>query len=89
MPRVLICRHGETKLNAGGESAERIRGWKDIPLDDNGQRQAQELAKELAVYDIREIWSSPLSRAFDTAMAIPPRLTFLLFAKTSRCCLGI
>jgi len=71
MPRVIIARHGETKLNVNdSESAERIRGWKDIPLDGEGVRQANALAKKLSEYDVREIYSSPLSRAFDTACAI-------------------
>jgi broad specificity phosphatase PhoE len=50
-------RHGETALNRktphgdsqdGAPSAERIRGWRDVPLDDTGKAQALAIASHLA-----------------------------------------
>jgi probable phosphoglycerate mutase len=70
MSRVVLVRHGETSLNAGGGSAERIRGWKDIPLDSEGEAQAKREAQFLSKYDVVEICSSTLARAMDTGQAI-------------------
>ena len=73
MPKIILVRHGETKLNAKshGDSNERIRGWADIPLDRNGIRQADDVAKYIAAnFDIKEIYSSPLIRAVVTAQTI-------------------
>lgn len=67
----MLVRHGSTTLNAvGNESAERIRGWRDIPLNAAGREDARRVAKELADAPIAAIYSSPLSRAMDTALAI-------------------
>ncbi|HEY1808856.1 MAG TPA: histidine phosphatase family protein [Acidobacteriaceae bacterium] len=60
----VICRHGETDLNAGN----RFRGWLDVPLDSAGEEQAEAAASFLTLqYDIKRIISSPLLRAFTTA----------------------
>lgn len=60
----LICRHGETELNAGNC----FRGWLDVPLDENGERQARDTAAFLKQnYDVKHIFASPLFRAVTTA----------------------
>jgi len=59
----LICRHGETELNA----EDIMRGWIDAPLDAHGMKEAGKIAKVLKRYPIRQIWSSPLQRAVNTA----------------------
>jgi len=59
----LICRHGETKLNA----EDIMRGWIDAPLDAYGKKEAEKIAKVLKKYPIRQIWSSPLQRSVCTA----------------------
>lgn len=70
MGRVLLVRHGETSYNKGGESAERIRGWIDMPLDQDGYAEADRLAHSLKDHDIVEVFTSPLLRARDTALRI-------------------
>lgn len=72
MPLVLLCRHGTTALNKGsaGESDERIRGWSDVPLDEQGKKDAEILAKKSAKFPIERIYSSTLDRAMETANAI-------------------
>lgn len=60
----LICRHGETELNAG----DCFRGWLDVPLDDNGEHQARATATFLKQnYDVKHVFASPLFRAVTTA----------------------
>ena len=64
--RILAIRHGETAWNVD----TRIQGQIDIPLNDHGCWQAQQLAKALVDEDIDAIYASDLSRAFDTAQAV-------------------
>lgn len=70
-PRLILCRHGSTKFNGKGiASADRIRGWIDVPLDREGEEQAVELTNRLKGEEIAEIHSSPLVRAEETAERI-------------------
>ncbi len=64
--RILAVRHGETAWNVD----TRIQGQIDIPLNDHGRWQAQQLAKALVDEDIHAIYASDLSRAFHTAQAV-------------------
>ncbi|MBS1248741.1 MAG: Phosphoserine phosphatase 1 [Chloroflexi bacterium] len=60
---LLLIRHGETAWNR-----EKIfRGVHDIPLNENGRAQAEQLAQALAGREIHAAYSSPLSRAMETA----------------------
>ena len=61
--RVLLIRHGETPSNR----QEIFRGREDVPLNENGIRQAEALAASLEDIRIAAVYSSPLSRAVDTA----------------------
>ncbi len=61
--RVLLIRHGETAWNR----QEIFRGREDIPLNENGIRQAEALAGSLSDLEIAAVYSSPLSRATQTA----------------------
>jgi probable phosphoglycerate mutase len=63
---VYVLRHGRTALNAAGL----LRGRLDEPLDGIGRAEAAALAKLFAAVALREIVSSPLSRARDTALAV-------------------
>lgn len=63
---VYIFRHGETDSNA----QKRMQGWLDVPLNANGVAQAQALAQKLAGVKFDVVYSSPLSRALDTARAV-------------------
>lgn len=76
--KVILVRHGETAFNkksghgASADVGERIRGWKDIPLDAQGRADANRIAESLkrSHESIERIYSSPLSRAADTARRI-------------------
>jgi broad specificity phosphatase PhoE len=63
-----LIRHGETEWNVSG----RWQGHTDIPLNDVGKRQAELVANRLRAEEVRfdAIYSSDLSRAFQTAWAI-------------------
>ena len=63
---ILLVRHGETAWNR----AEIFRGVYDIPLNDNGRLQAGHLARSLASRPIDVAYSSPLSRARETACIV-------------------
>ena len=65
--RIIAVRHGETAWNVD----TRIQGQLDVPLNDNGRRQAQRLARALAASEqISAVYSSDLLRAWDTAQSI-------------------
>ena len=60
---ILVIRHGETDWNR-----ERVfRGVFDIPLNDNGRDQARLAGEALRLDKIDAAYSSPLSRAVETA----------------------
>ncbi len=60
---IYLIRHGQTAWN----KSTIFRGQKDIPLDEYGHKQAKLTAKYLKDKNIKYIFSSPLSRAMDTA----------------------
>src|SRR6185503_1269023 len=62
-PRVWLVRHGETEWARLG----RHTGRTNIPLTELGRQQARGVAARLAGHTFAEVWSSPLSRALDTA----------------------
>ncbi len=61
MQQVLLIRHGETEWSRGGQHTGRT----DVPLTDEGRRQAEGIGRWL---DRRRlaVWTSPLARARDT-----------------------
>ena len=61
--RILLMRHGETAWNR----SKVFRGLHDIPLNDTGRAQAMQLGAALATYKIHAAYTSPLSRAVETA----------------------
>jgi broad specificity phosphatase PhoE len=70
---VWIIRHGRTALNKDGASAgtgDRIRGWRDVPLDEEGQKQALEIAQWAVRLKPALIYTSNLQRASFVASAI-------------------
>ncbi|HUG42608.1 MAG TPA: histidine phosphatase family protein [Acidobacteriota bacterium] len=69
MTRLILVRHGESAWNAEG----RVQGQSDPPLSKFGRRQADAIAEELADRGIREIHSSDLRRAAQTANALAER----------------
>jgi broad specificity phosphatase PhoE len=69
MTEIVIVRHGETESNRLGL----FRGRLDVPLNDAGRAQAERAAAALATEPISRVYSSPLSRALETARAIGSR----------------
>lgn len=63
---IYIFRHGQTDYNV----QRRVMGHVDIPLNETGIAQANELANALATKSIQAIYSSPLSRARQTAQIV-------------------
>lgn len=65
-PTLLLIRHGQTAWNV----QRRVLGRTDIPLDAEGRAQAARLPA--AVGPVAAVWTSPLSRARDTAVGLVP-----------------
>lgn len=66
MTEILLIRHGETAWNA----KRRLQGHLDIPLNEEGERQAAALGRALREESLDAIFSSDLQRARQTAQAI-------------------
>jgi broad specificity phosphatase PhoE len=66
MKQVYVIRHGQTDWNAEG----RWQGHEDVPLSDEGYKQAQALAKHLAHVDFAAVYTSDLQRARETGRAL-------------------
>lgn len=63
---IYIVRHGETNYNVEGRYAGRI----DVPLNDNGIKQAYLIKEKLKDIKFDKVFSSPLKRAYETATII-------------------
>lgn len=65
-PRLLLVRHGETEWNR----QQQFQGQIDIPLNENGLKQAQQVAEFLKDIQIDSAITSPLLRPKETAEII-------------------
>lgn len=85
---VILIRHGVTEWN----KLMKLQGREDIPLSEEGIAQAWEcaatLADALTGYSVKGVFSSPLSRAYDTAGCLcvklgapPPRVLHKLIER--------
>ncbi len=63
MPIILLVRHGETDWNRSGQ----IMGDRPVPLNQHGKDQAHQLATCLKDRRIQTVYSSPVTRAVQTA----------------------
>jgi broad specificity phosphatase PhoE len=72
MGKLILVRHGHTALNVPGKD-ERLRGWLDLPLDQQGLQEAFETADRLSDYPVEAIYSSDLRRARQTAETLRRR----------------
>lgn len=61
--RLYLIRHGETEPNKSGV----LMGSTDTPLNDHGRLQAASLRERINALEVDTIFSSPLSRAVETA----------------------
>jgi len=66
MTSIYLVRHGQTAWN----KEEIFRGRTDIPLDETGLKQAELAGEYFRGMEIHAIYSSPLSRAWETAQKI-------------------
>jgi probable phosphoglycerate mutase len=72
-PRVFLIRHGHTALNASGDGAvDRIRGWVNVPLNDEGIQDAKNARDTLEglVHKVNQFYVSNLDRTEDTAKIV-------------------
>jgi broad specificity phosphatase PhoE len=63
MTHIYLVRHGQTAWN----KEEIFRGRSDVPLNETGLREAELAAQFFRGLEIRAVYSSPLSRASQTA----------------------
>src|SRR5690606_15753864 len=64
MTYILLVRHGQNEW----VEKKRLAGWiPDIHLNDEGKRQAQQLAERLCHLPLKAIYSSPVTRCMATA----------------------
>lgn len=64
--QVILVRHPETAMNEEGV----VRGWSDVPIDDDEYSQIVEVGKGLKEYDIDGIIASDLLRTLQTAQCL-------------------
>lgn len=63
MKRLLLVRHGTTAW----VDKHKLHGITDIPLNENGSRQAKEAAQALKSINVNSLYTSPLQRCRQTA----------------------
>src|SRR5919106_1234778 len=66
MTRLLLVRHGATAATR----EDRFSGASGAELSDQGRQQAARLGERLSQQNITAVYSSPLSRALDTARIV-------------------
>ena len=62
LPLIYVARHGETEWSIAGKHT----GVSDIPLNENGRREAGRLAERLRGLSFAAVFTSPLARARQT-----------------------
>ncbi len=67
---IYFIRHGESEFNAAHNDGEKDPLIFDAPLTERGQRQAQALKSQFAELSIKQVITSPLTRAIQTTLCI-------------------
>jgi len=67
---VYLIRHGQSEFNAAHNAGDKDPMIFDAPLTDKGRRQAEEAKALVANLGIRQVITSPLTRAIQTALCI-------------------
>src|SRR5215218_1553401 len=62
LPVIYLARHGETAWSLTGQHT----GLTDIPLTEQGEKNARQLGKRLQGIDVAKVFTSPLQRASRT-----------------------
>jgi len=73
MAYLILVRHGVTNWNVEGK----WHGWSDIPLNNEGKRQARETAEALKGIKIDSVYTSDLSRTIQTYEEICSKLNLV------------
>ncbi len=68
--KLLLIRHAESQGNHEG----RLQGRREFPLTARGREQCQALAARMATLPVSAIYSSPIRRAYDTALVVAVQL---------------
>jgi broad specificity phosphatase PhoE len=68
--RILLARHGETEA----KHRRMLLGRHEMPLTEEGRRQAEELAAVVAGDGIVRLYASPLGRTVETAAIVAARI---------------
>ena len=66
MAKLILVRHGQTNW----DKEKRVQGTLDIPLNNEGEKDAQKLAAELSKLKIDTLYSSPAACSLSTANEI-------------------
>jgi len=66
MAQLILVRHGQTDW----DRQDRVQGALDIPLNSEGQKEAQKITEDLSKIKIDKIYSSPVSCSYATACEI-------------------
>jgi 2,3-bisphosphoglycerate-dependent phosphoglycerate mutase len=66
MGHLVLVRHGESRWN----QCNRFTGWIDVPLSENGIREARVCAKHCEAFDFSSAFTSKLERAHSTLFII-------------------
>lgn len=72
--RIVIVRHGESEHNRIEKEVKIFCGASDTPLTNEGRKSATSLQNNEYINSIERIYSSPLSRAYDTACLATEKL---------------
>lgn len=80
MTRIFLIRHGETEWNKIG----RLQGNSDVKLSPEGINQAKLLAERAPFKKVDAIYSSDLSRAFDTAKILSAKFNVMPVKTTNK-----